>query len=198
MTLANLAVRKKRGPVPTRLLVTDETRLADPLPALNRLAPGMGVLLRHYGAADRAGLARRLAAAARRRRLVLLVAGAEWRLAAAAGAAGLHLPEGVARHLADPGLRLWLRRGHVLTVACHGPAALARARRLGADAALLSPVFPTASHPGAATLGPLRFALWARQAGLPVVALGGVNARTARALRCHAGWAAIGGLLQRL
>lgn len=194
MTLANLTRRRKRGRMPALILVTDETRLPDPLPAMERLPPGAGVLLRHYGAADRALLARRLAATARRKRLVLLVAGAQWRLAAAAGAAGIHLPEAVARRLVDPGLRLWQRRGALLSVACHGPAALARAAALGADAALLSPVFPTASHPGAATLGATRFALWAARARLPVLALGGVNRTTARALRHAAGVAAIDGL----
>jgi thiamine-phosphate pyrophosphorylase len=70
----------------------------------------------------------------------------------------------------------------ILTVACHDRAALARAKALGADAAFLSPVFPTASHPGARGLGGLRAALLARQAGLPVLALGGVSARRAAAL----------------
>lgn len=200
MTLANLARRKKRGPMPAALrvpsivLVTDETRLPDPAAAMERLPPGTGVLLRHYGVPGRAALARRLAAVARRRRLILLVAGSDWRLAAKVGAAGVHLPEALARNAADPGLRLWQRRGHLLSVAAHDPAALARAARLGADAALLSPVFPTASHPGAVCLGALRFALWARRAALPVLALGGVNRVTARALRHAAGLAAIGGL----
>ncbi|WP_343868577.1 thiamine phosphate synthase, partial [Caenispirillum bisanense] len=62
---------------------------------------------------------------------------------------------------------------------------------LGADAALLSPVFPTRSHPGAATLGPWRFSLWAGAARLPVVALGGVTAATARRLGHAAGTAGI-------
>lgn len=182
--------------MPALILVTDERRLPDPAPVLARLPAGAGVLLRHYDAADRPILARRLASQARARRLCLLVAGVDWRLAAAVGAVGVHLPEGAARRLADPGLRLWQRRGHVLSVACHEPRALAQAARIGADAALLSPVFPTASHPGAATLGATRFALWARRAGLPVLALGGVNRRTARGLRFAAGVAAIGGLVE--
>jgi thiamine-phosphate pyrophosphorylase len=39
----------------------------------------------------------------------------------------------------------------------------------------LSPVFPTASHPGAPALGIVRWAGLAHQAGLPVLALGGVS-----------------------
>lgn len=194
MTLANLARRKKCGRMPALILVTDDVRLPDPVAAMAKLPAGAGVLLRHYQTPDRPALARRLAALTRRKRLVLLLGGSDWRLAAAIGAQGLHLPEGLARRLADPGLRLWLRRGHLLSVAGHSRAALARAHALHADCVMLSPVFPTASHPGAPVLGPTRFALWARQARLPVVALGGVTRRTARALRFAAGIAAISGL----
>ena len=61
-----------------------------------------------------------------------------------------------------------------------------------ADALVLSPVFATRSHPGAPPLGPLRFRLLARQARVPVIALGGMTARRAAAL--GAAWAAIDGL----
>lgn len=164
---------------------------------METLPPGTGVWLRHYDAPEREALARRLAEIARRKRLVLVVAGADWRLAARVGAAGVHLPEGVARsgHLA--GLRLWLGRKRVLSVAAHSRSALARAARLGGDCALLSPVFATASHPGAATIGALRFARWAQCAGLPVIALGGVDEFSARRLRFAAGLAAIGGFQRR-
>jgi thiamine-phosphate pyrophosphorylase len=196
MTLANLGRRQKRAGVPRLFLVTDERRLPDPAAAMGRLPAGAAVLFRHYGAPDRAVIAARLAAVARRRRLVLVVAGADWRLAARVGAAGVHLPDGVARGLVAPGLRLWLRHGKLMTVACHSPRGLARAAALRADAAVLSPVFATASHPGASTLGAMRFAQWALRAQLPVIALGGVTAQTAKALRYAAGLAAIGGLMR--
>ncbi len=62
----------------------------------------------------------------------------------------------------------------------HSLRELARAR--GAVALLLSPAFATRSHPGAAPLGPLRFRLLAAQARVPVIALGGMNPRTAKRL----------------
>jgi len=193
MTLANPAHRRK---FPAQILVTDPVRLPDPAAIMEVLPPGTGILLRPYGAPQPEALAAKLAAIARRRRLALLVAGADWRLAAKVGAAGVHLPEAVARRHCLAGLRLWLRRGRkMLSVAAHSRAGLARAARLGAAAALLSPVFPTASHPGAATIGATRFALWAQAARLPVVALGGIDGRTERALRFHAGRAAIGAFL---
>lgn len=88
-------------------------------------------------------------------------------------------------------------RGSLLMlVTAHSLRELGMARHLGADAILLSPVFATRSHPKARTLGPLRFSLLAARAGLPVIALGGMDARRAKRLRAGR-WAAIDGLLAR-
>lgn len=56
------------------------------------------------------------------------------------------------------------------------------ARTAGADLAFISPVFATASHPGAPALGPARASALARQIRLPAFALGGMTARTAKRL----------------
>jgi len=73
---------------------------------------------------------------------------------------------------------------------------LGLAARRRADAVLFSPVFPTRSHPGARGLGAVRFLHLARQSRLRVLALGGMNARSARRLP-GLGWAAIDGLSQK-
>ena len=173
--------------------MTDSRRLPDPLAAAAALPPGSAVLARDLPAA----MLRRLARLCRRHGLALVVSG-DGR-AALAHRAGLHLPDrrGVA------GLLPWLlaRRGRrgparpLLSAAAHGRRGLARARRLGADVVLLSPVFPTASHPGAPALGPLRWAALARRAGRPAIALGGMTARGTRRLPRRAGGvAALAGL----
>jgi thiamine-phosphate pyrophosphorylase len=169
------------------MLLTDPR--VDPLPRVRRLPPGCAVALRHYGRPEREALGRTLRRLCRERRLLFLVAN-DARLAARLRADGLHLAEGVARQAARPLAWVRARRG-VLSIAAHNPAALRRAGRLGADWATLSPVFPTASHPGAPTLGSRRFARWARRAGLPVLALGGITGETVRVLRSAAGVAAV-------
>lgn len=58
---------------------------------------------------------------------------------------------------------------------CHDAAELAVAAALSVDFATLSPVMPTASHPGAPALGWERFEALAEVASLPVFALGGVS-----------------------
>jgi len=58
---------------------------------------------------------------------------------------------------------------------CHNIEELRRAQELGCDFALLSPVLPTQSHPGAPHLGWDSFAAIAAGASIPVYALGGLT-----------------------
>jgi thiamine-phosphate pyrophosphorylase len=188
--------RDGRGRALPRLwLVSDPTRLPDPRPAARRLPRGAGVLARGAAPQVLAGLGR----IARARGLVLAVGG-DGR-AAVRLRAGLHLPD----RAGCPGLLPFLaarRRGApwaVLTLAVHGRRAVGRARALGADLGLVSPAFPTASHPGAVALGPHRWARLAARLGGAAVALGGVAAANAgrlpRAGRgATRGFAAISGL----
>lgn len=82
---------------------------------------------------------------------------------------------------------------HRVLATVHDLREIARANRFGARAVLLSPVYPTRSHPGGKALGRLGFLLLARRARMPVIALGGMTARRFRGLPVH-GWAAIDGL----
>lgn len=175
---------KRRGgtfPYPDFILMTDGERLSDPVAVVAGLPRGSAVILRHYGAPGREELAIRLVAASKRRGIPVLVA-ADARLAREIGADGLHLPEAMAAR--GPGVwSKWRKPGWLVTAAAHSPAALHRAKAAGADAALLSPVFPSESHPGGAALGVLRFAQWCRKSPLPVYALGGVSAVNIRRLK---------------
>ncbi len=162
--------------LPSLILMTDSRRLAEPEPIVSRLPRGSAVILRHYDDPDRAALADRLSRLCRRIGIRLLIAG-DGRLAAAVSAGGMHLPETLIAR-APRTWRLWRQPGQLVTAAAHSPAAMMGAARAGVDAVLLSPVFPTESHPGAPALGSLLFARWARNSPLPVYALGGVSANT--------------------
>lgn len=88
-------------------------------------------------------------------------------------------------------LALYPRRRDLLHIAtAHDMREIAQANRVCADAVMLSPAFPTRSHPGAPALGPLRWHTLARHALMPVIALGGMNERTAQRLNCER-WAGI-------
>ena len=193
LTEAAASLKRRAGSrLPSLLLMTDEVRLADPLSAARALPAGSGIILRHYAAPERTALARQLAAIARRRGLVLLV-GEDPALARRVGAHGVHLPE---RTIGRAGAVRW-QRDWLITTAAHSPAALRAAAAAGADAALLSPVFATASHPDFRALGPQRFAALAKASPLPVYALGGIDSARARLLLSSGavGIAGIGGLI---
>lgn len=171
--------------LPALWLISDARNDAGLERALAALPRGSGLIYRHYHLDGPERLARfrslRRVARARGHRIVLAdsaLTAREW------GADGIY---GAPR-------ALWPRRAGLIHLAtAHDLAELGIAARLGADAALLSPVFATLSHPGGGTLGAVRFRLLARQAGLPVIALGGMTAARARALK-WAKWAAIDGL----
>jgi len=106
------------------------------------------------------------------RGLVLVVAG-DVRLAAALRA-GVHLRDG-----RWPGV---VRIRGFVTSSAHGLADLRRAARAGANLAFLSPVYATASHPGAPSLGSVRWSRLARAAPVAVAALGGIDGASVRRL----------------
>jgi len=172
-------------PLPRLWLLSDERNDKVLEHALRKLPRGSGFIFRHYHLSPRERLARyralrRLAKA--RAHLVILsgsaAAARKWH------ADGWYGPPG------SPGVG----GPRLLALATvHDLREIARANCAGAHAALLSPVFPTRSHAGAAALGPLRFRLMALRAAMPVIALGGINARSARRLGWPR-WAAIDGL----
>jgi thiamine-phosphate pyrophosphorylase len=177
--------------------MTDTERLADPIAAVRGLPAGSAVILRHYDAPGRADLARRLRRLTRAGRIRLLIAG-DARLARAVKADGLHLAEPMVRH-GNRRWRLWRRPGWLVTAAAHSEAAIVAAKRAGCDAALVSPVFATPSHPGMRPLGVFGLARLVRRAGgMKAYALGGMNTATARRLRPWplAGMAGISALAQ--
>lgn len=85
------------------------------------------------------------------------------------------------------------RRDMVTIATAHDLTDIGQANRVCADAVMLSPVFPTRSHPGAPVLGPQRFRHLAAHACMPVIALGGMTVHSTQALQWPR-WAAIDGL----
>jgi thiamine-phosphate pyrophosphorylase len=167
--------------LPPLVLMTDDERLPDPLPAARALPRGSLIVLRARDATRRATLA----AALRPLPHLLLIAN-DAALAASIGADGIHLAEANAHQAAH------IRALHprwLITAAAHGKPTDGQF-----DALFLSPVFATASHPGARTLGAARANNLAQQCHTPLYALGGITPTNARLLHGFVGIAAIGAL----
>ncbi len=181
------AAGRFRGPpgLPRLWFFTDPERTPKPWKIAAALPAGAAVVFRHFGAPNRRVVARKLQRICAQRRLLLLI-GADPALAAAVGAAGVHLPE----RMATAALALKsVRPDWIVSVAAHSQAA----SRTIADAVILSPIYPSRSPSSAA---PLRIALAARIArasSVPVIALGGVKLPHMREL-ANAGFSGVAGI----
>ena len=94
------------------------------------------------------------------------------------GADGIHLPLDALREWrAASGRRSAPQAGAVQLVgaSAHSASELAEAAALGADYAMLSPIFATACKPGVAPLGTAALAAACKASPLPVFALGGIG-----------------------
>jgi thiamine-phosphate pyrophosphorylase len=191
------AVPKRYPSLPPIWLVSDQRNDAVLERILVRLPRGSGLIFRHYhlAPAERRARFEALRRFARARGHMVVLAGtpreaARWRAdghycsPAQAGALG-------GRTARPAGTRLPPARGNgIELLTAHSLKEIGRTAK--ADAILLSPVFPTRSHPGAPVLGPIRFRLLSQKARAPVIALGGMTAR--RAAKLGTAWAAIDGL----
>jgi thiamine-phosphate pyrophosphorylase len=187
--LAALARRLNREagapPVPALYFFTDPERTPDPVAIARTLPAETAVVYRHFGAPERAHVARQLATICRVRRLVLLVA-ADPELGEQIGAAGVHWPERKLPPARDARFKL-------VTTSAHSREAAARAVAWGASACILGPVFETKSESANAPLGLFRASQIARGSTIPVIALGGIAPSNAKRLsgRGFAGFAAV-------
>ena len=98
-------------------------------------------------------------------------------LARRVGAHGVHLSSAALMAMRQK------PEGLLCAASCHHPDELAHAAALGLDLVVLSPVLPTASHPGVNTLGWPAFAEIAAGMPMPVYALGGM-----RPQHLHTAW----------
>ena len=178
-TAARLRPWLVRGkPLPSLLFFTDPARTPEPERVAERLPPGAAVVFRAFGAPDAEARGLKLREITRRRGLDLLV-GADADLAARIGADGLHLPERLAADL--PAIRT-RHAGWLITLAAHDLAAAMRGETAGADALVVSPVFPSASPSAGAPLGVEGLKTIVEAVATPVYALGGVRAATVERL----------------
>lgn len=156
--------------LPPLIFMTDPERTPRPWEIAARLPAGAAVIHRGFGLPEAADEAARLREITRKADVRLLI-GLDIGLAVAIGADGVHLPERALDQV-DAARTANLP---LVTVAAHSAGALIRAGKIGADAAILSPVFATRSGSGGEPLGPEGFQRLAEQAKIPVYALGGVT-----------------------
>ncbi|MEP3051869.1 MAG: thiamine phosphate synthase [Erythrobacter sp.] len=169
--------------LPNLWLLSDERNDGALEQAIARLPRGSGFVFRHY----------HLTLTDRRTRfaslLPLLRAGSHWAIASTTPEIALGWgADGVYGAAAEQ------PRAEAKWIAtAHDAEEISAANHVAVDAVMLSPVFPTRSHPDAKVLGTDGFHRLARASACPVIALGGMNAERAKQLNWPR-WAAIDGL----
>ena len=155
---------------PTAWLLTDERLGEDLDAAMQRAATtGAGILVRHYRSPP--DERRRIAARVRALGTILGMAG-DPDLARDCGAALLHNVSGQ-------------EQGLPTSRSVHDEAEAQAAAAGGHALVLVSPVYPTASHPGASVLGKDRALALAERCGCPAIALGGMDSKRGACLMAH-------------
>lgn len=168
--------------------MTDERLGGNLWSAIERLPDDdAGIVFRHYltPRAERMALARQVALLCHRRKIVLALAG-DPDLAGELGAALLHNPSAPTEF--------------PFSLSVHSMEDAEDARSRGAALVFVSPVHATRSHPDHVPLGPARAAVIAKAAGVPAIALGGMNADLFAELPkgVFTGWAGIDAWLGEL
>jgi 8-oxo-dGTP diphosphatase len=164
--------------LPARYLITPDPGTADTWPAfLSHLQARMGQGIRlvqlrakQLNGAEYGELARRVIALGREYGTTVML-NTSPAFARELDADGLHLSSRSLRTLQERplGAERWL------AASCHNLAELRHAMAIGVDFAVLSPVKPTTSHPGARALGWDAFHRMTEHSGIPLYALGGMS-----------------------
>ena len=131
-------------------------------------------LLRSYEVKERKKIAKQLLKFCRMKKLKLLIA-SDIKLAEDINAHGVHFPEYMIK-------KNKLKKNWIITVAAHNLQMLKKAEFFNIDAALLSPVFSSKSHPNRKNLGVNKFAEITKKTKLPIYALGGINIKNIKSL----------------
>jgi thiamine-phosphate pyrophosphorylase len=186
-------------PDPPLLVITDRRQARRPLEEVAAAAFAGGcrwLSLREKDlpAAERVDLLRRLVALGRRHGAIVGVHD-DLDAALAADARAVHFPDGASTSTA----RARLGADLLIGISAHDAAGIARAAQDGADYATISPIFVSASKPEyGPALGLAPLAALAREAALPLLALGGIDeAAIAGAIEAGASGVAVMGEAMR-
>lgn len=185
-TVSELAQRLNRlnskgRKIPSLLLMTDAKRLPDPSAYIPRLPAGSAVIVRHFSDREKEIIINKIKSLCHKHKVKLLVSDSI-NLALKHRLDGVHFPEKTVQKIARCGSLKRQPKHLFFTAACHSERALHAAFKAGCHAALLSPVFPTQSHPGTKSLGAYQTNHLSRQTDLSIFALGGISKKTAHRL----------------
>lgn len=189
---AKSAILSKLGNpnLPGGFVLSDPKRTPDIIQLASNLPEGTGLIYRHYGADDRFEVAARLKAISKHRNLVFLIS-YDPDLQAAIRPNGVHYPKRMLTCIQQR----QNSQNLIQTASAHTRRQASKAFIAGADACLVSSVFPSRSPSAPLAMGVHRFRAIARGLAKPVYALGGVTNENVEQLNGSYGIAMVEGSL---
>ncbi len=151
----------------------------DPIDLISKIPPKSNLIFRHYHEKNREIIAERVVKECRKAKIKCLIS-QNVDLALRLRADGIHFPEYILKRL---GTRPTVHKRMIITAATHSLPMVFKAQKIGLDAAILSPVYLTDSHPDTAPLGVLKIAFACTVSKIPIIALGGIKPTNFNELR---------------
>ncbi len=177
-------IKSKDNKLPKVIIIFDD-ELFDRKKLLKLKIPKKSAfLLRSYETKKRKKIAKQLLKFCKMKKIKLLI-GSDIKLAEDINAHGIHFPEYMIKKKKINWIRIKNAKPNkkwIITTAAHNVQALKKAEDLNIDAVLLSPVFPSKSHPNSKSLGLNKFSKIVKKTKLPIYALGGINIKNVKSL----------------
>ena len=177
-------IRSKNNKLPKVIIIFDDELFNKKKLLKLKIPKKSAFLLRSYQTKKRKKIAKQLLKFCKMKKIKLLI-GSDIKLAKDINAHGVHFPE----YMIKENKINWIgiknikyRKKWIITTAAHSIRSLKKVEGLDIDAALLSPVFISKSHPNNKCLGLNKFSKIVKKTKLPIYALGGINIKNVKSL----------------
>ena len=177
-------IRSKDNKLPKVIIIFDDELFNKKKLLKLKIPKKSAFLLRSYQTKKRKKIAKQLLKFCKMKKIKLLI-GSDIKLAKDINAHGVHFPEYMIKEnkinwIGNKNIKY--RKKWIITTAAHSIRSLKKVEGLDIDAALLSPVFISKSHPNNKCLGLNKFSKIVKKTKLPIYALGGINIKNVKSL----------------
>ena len=178
-------IKTKDNKLPKIIIIFDDNVFDEKKFSNLKIPKESAFLFRSYEVKERKKIAKQLLKFCKMKKLKLLIA-ADIKLAEDINAHGVHFPEYMIKKKNKINWvfvkNIKLRKNWIITTAVHSLQAIKNAEFFDIDAALLSPVFSSKSHPNEKNLGINKFLKIVKKTKLPIYPLGGINIKNIKSL----------------